>query len=1487
MEFECEHREEIKRTELCQLCGMSGKTLPVYGCKLHGECTIHAGGIRKEGKNNLPLLPVCISCPDRTSAKEEIVTPILPKIPKIVNQEIPKSNPKIGLGKIKKALKDKKFRDSLPESLQPDVAQYLKNPGCGCNTPFYKKLLDTAETHLSEYFKEELDKQSIEKELTKKIVPQIPPISTTDNFECAYRGELQRTETRRVIGTNKDFQVYSCGLLGECTLLPSGIHKENKNELPMLPACISCPFRTSRTLPHTNPQIPIDIPKTTAEAITIGQHYLKLTENTTEETKEFFINKEIDQQIKIFPKQGKILSPKELPPKELSQYIELPKTLDIKPPELPEPPDIFKIKEIDRQIEKKLKESEHLKQLINVEHNQNKQITYLSAQAAANNAYFENCCQCCGCCLWVKYNGGPYDGALFGPISIASSSTSNNINLGLNQQNQIFYTQTLASESVTYTTGSGTFTVPDNFNTLKIEVWGGGGNGAPGKTDGGGGGGGGGYTSTTICAKGIRTQITVDYNVGGIAGTSTVTSASPSISLTATGGKSATGDAGGQGGQGSGGTINFYGFNGQSNDYNDGGNGGHLYVSYTNATYGAGGDGGSGTRGQDGHAPGGGGGGGAAHKAGGAGSTGKVKLTYSQVETIQIQLGFSAFTVTVSYPNCSESANGVRPVTYATNNGYNAVYPNPGFLTGVSIPTSPDGCYSSWTQGQCCGQWTLPFYYVLINAYTQNFTCPQPTGFPDSVVITIGNCKGQAQSNDPQPNKCKDNICCDTWTAYIPNNITLQANGYNFNPQPATEYQIVNFTRGDSDCNGLWDGDTGGWKLLFKQSPTPSNAPPIVAYLINTLDGDYSGPTSGSIEVELIGANYYSSVSCTYVNNFSLVPQSVDSNCPLTIPNTTTKINALIYYNVITQNSSLCPGSTYYTSDGSTTTTLTPAGIQIPLFSACSPQCNFSVFDITGNSGFYGGGVIYYDDELKFITFPTFDPIITGGYYRYLDCATNQYTIPGYAWNYYIYGYYYGSGFSLGVSFAWDFGDGATSNDPNPTHSYSDPGDIFIETSYTVTLIVTSATGVTTTCSKIVNVQPKCCAVCYSFDWAQITDLPNSNPATIGPYTQYAFEQTVQWANYTGAYLSNYGGFIQQVNYTCSGFGGCYLQTQLILELDGVCLLYLGYNGYYGFAPQLRYQCSEFKCDSGGTFTLNTTPGTYCTYYEGENYCGPWQSDPVLAGYVPGSIDLTVTACSPSETAQQCCPILDPCVCGPCHSQETISVTFPQIPWSCFPILCTGCDPLGYNQYQSCFNQYSGYNPCCCGEWQFVNDCPRTFDPNAFIWLQVTGNIDMQKMDYYSTPPVNGCYWAAPTGVFQPTYQSGIQTGQIELWVYLFQAPNAGQQLVGFWLAEFPQLLDPSWNTPTEPIYCLWVLELGIAGGPPQYQQGVFAIGYTTVADYNQGICMPQNLRRQITDYSGCSHGCTACQCCGYPNPQCNFFDPPGCMQPLNLTYLN
>jgi hypothetical protein len=59
----------------------------------------------------------------------------------------------IGLQDVKTALKDHRFRESLPDSLKNDLAQYLQNPSCPCNMPFYKKLLREGKNVLLDYFK--------------------------------------------------------------------------------------------------------------------------------------------------------------------------------------------------------------------------------------------------------------------------------------------------------------------------------------------------------------------------------------------------------------------------------------------------------------------------------------------------------------------------------------------------------------------------------------------------------------------------------------------------------------------------------------------------------------------------------------------------------------------------------------------------------------------------------------------------------------------------------------------------------------------------------------------------------------------------------------------------------------------------------------------------------------------------------------------------------------------------------------------------------------------------------------------------------------------------------------------------------------------------------------------------------------------------------------------------------------------------------------
>jgi hypothetical protein len=58
----------------------------------------------------------------------------------------------IGLMDVKQALRDKRFRDSLPESFQSEIQKYLQNPGCACNVPIYKKIMTEAKQQLQAYY---------------------------------------------------------------------------------------------------------------------------------------------------------------------------------------------------------------------------------------------------------------------------------------------------------------------------------------------------------------------------------------------------------------------------------------------------------------------------------------------------------------------------------------------------------------------------------------------------------------------------------------------------------------------------------------------------------------------------------------------------------------------------------------------------------------------------------------------------------------------------------------------------------------------------------------------------------------------------------------------------------------------------------------------------------------------------------------------------------------------------------------------------------------------------------------------------------------------------------------------------------------------------------------------------------------------------------------------------------------------------------------
>ena len=53
---------------------------------------------------------------------------------------------------VKQALRDLRFRESLPSLFKEDMQKYLQNPGCACNVPLYKKLMIDAKEQLQAYY---------------------------------------------------------------------------------------------------------------------------------------------------------------------------------------------------------------------------------------------------------------------------------------------------------------------------------------------------------------------------------------------------------------------------------------------------------------------------------------------------------------------------------------------------------------------------------------------------------------------------------------------------------------------------------------------------------------------------------------------------------------------------------------------------------------------------------------------------------------------------------------------------------------------------------------------------------------------------------------------------------------------------------------------------------------------------------------------------------------------------------------------------------------------------------------------------------------------------------------------------------------------------------------------------------------------------------------------------------------------------------------
>ena len=59
---------------------------------------------------------------------------------------------KISLIDVKKALKDSRFRLTLPKEMEKDVEEFLNNPGCACHIPLYKKVIKECKEQLEKYY---------------------------------------------------------------------------------------------------------------------------------------------------------------------------------------------------------------------------------------------------------------------------------------------------------------------------------------------------------------------------------------------------------------------------------------------------------------------------------------------------------------------------------------------------------------------------------------------------------------------------------------------------------------------------------------------------------------------------------------------------------------------------------------------------------------------------------------------------------------------------------------------------------------------------------------------------------------------------------------------------------------------------------------------------------------------------------------------------------------------------------------------------------------------------------------------------------------------------------------------------------------------------------------------------------------------------------------------------------------------------------------
>lgn len=73
---------------------------------------------------------------------------------------------KISLPDVKRALKDSRFRNTLPKEMEKDLEEFLNNPGCACHVPLYRRIVKECKEQLQRYYPD-LEVPNQEEELNK------------------------------------------------------------------------------------------------------------------------------------------------------------------------------------------------------------------------------------------------------------------------------------------------------------------------------------------------------------------------------------------------------------------------------------------------------------------------------------------------------------------------------------------------------------------------------------------------------------------------------------------------------------------------------------------------------------------------------------------------------------------------------------------------------------------------------------------------------------------------------------------------------------------------------------------------------------------------------------------------------------------------------------------------------------------------------------------------------------------------------------------------------------------------------------------------------------------------------------------------------------------------------------------------------------------------------------------------------------------------